>query len=438
MKKIIVLIVVLFLFVSSFVLVSGVSGPEISTTFVSQSPDPVEPGQIVTVKFKISNSGVETKKDAIFKILPKFPFKLYGDVAEKNIGKIRSYSAGSDAEIVEFDLKVDEQAVEGEANIDLEVLFNGAGMSYKNGEFTIDIQTHDAVLDITSITAEPAQIPPGETSKVSIQVKNLADSLLKDIKFKLDLSSDDLPLAPYQSSSERILAKLQSGYQNTLTFTIIADPEATPGLHKVPVTITYNDEKGNANSIADTLAISIGDTPKIVPFIKKSTVLQKSKEGILTLGLANAGTTDVKFVELFILPSEDYQLITTSDYIYLGDIDSDDTESEEINIYVNSGVKKLQFPIRLKYVDANNKPYQQQFNLELQLYSTSQLKKFGIIQTSMTGFYILILILAVGSYYFKRKKGYWLVFTKLNVWYKDRKNKKTVSKKNHVVVVKKK
>ena len=137
------------------------------------------------------------------------------------------------------------------------------------------------------------------------------------------------------------------------------------------------------------------DIPKLKVYIKKSGVLQSKKEGKITLEIANAGSSDVKFLELFLLPSDDYQLVSTTDYYYLGDVDSDDTESEEIDVFIDKGVKKLKLPVLLKYTDANNKPFQQQFDLEMNLYSSSQLKKFGVLETSNAGFYFLLLILVV-------------------------------------------
>ena len=52
------------------------------------------------------------------------------------------------------------------------------------------------------------------------------------------------------------------------------------------------------------------------------------------------------------------------DYIYVGDVDSDDTESEEIDLYIN-GVKKLILPVKLHYYDANNMEYDQKVDLEI-------------------------------------------------------------------------
>lgn len=398
LKKLILLISILIVALT-IPLVSAATNynwPSIETTLLSQDPDPVEPGQIVDVKFKIENEGIETNDDVIVKINPKFPFSSYDGIMEKNIGKLQSASTGSDAAIVEFRLKVDEKAIEGDTELEIVVLIGDeGGISYTNDEFLIDIQTHDAVLDITSITSDPKQIAPGESAEVSVMVKNLADSLLKDIKFKLDFDDDDVPLAPYQSSSERRISQLESNYQNSLIFNIIADPEATPGLYKVPLTITYNDEKGTSYSVSDILAVTVGEIPKIKAYIKKSEVLQAKAEGKVTLEVANTGSSDIKFLEMTLLPSDDYKLVSTTEYYYLGDVDSDDTESEEIDIYINKNVETLHLPVLLKYADANNKPFQQQFDLEMNLYSSSELKKFGLVETSNAGAYLLVLILAV-------------------------------------------
>ena len=400
MKKLIVLLLLIVLCMSLALGASDSKNPEIQVTLVSQTPDPVEPGQTVKAKFKIENSGKQTIDDIFVTIKPKFPFSIYSDVVKKNIGKLRASSSGADAEIVDFILKVDEDAVEEEVGVDLELNYNTNSLLYIDDEFTIDIKTNDAILDITSIISEPKQIAPGETAKLTVVVKNLADSLLKDIKFKMDFGSSTLPLAPYQSSSERRIENLKTGFQDSLTFNLIADPSATPGLYKIPLNITYSDEKGSDYFISDTMAVTLGDVPKVRPFIKKTTVQKGKTPGKITVGIANAGTTDVKFVELFFLESEDYKLISPSDYYYIGDIDSDDTESEEIDVYINKKPDVLKIPVKLKYVDANNKPFQQQFDLSLNLYSTWNLKKFGVIESSNTNLFIILIIIVGGLYYY--------------------------------------
>lgn len=398
MKKfIMVVLLMIILVIFSLSVLADNAQPKV--TFHSQTPDQVEPGQIVTVKFKIENTGAQSTTDAIVELLPKYPFSLYGDTAKKNIGKLRAGSTGADAVIVEYKLKVDEEAVEGDVELEIKVSLTEGGIIYQDDEFTINIQTYDPVLDITKISMEPRQIAPGGTAELKIFVKNLADSLLKDITFNLDFSGD-LPLAPYQTSSQKRIASLQSNHQLPLTFQIIADPNAAAGLHKIPINITYNDERGNSNLIEDILAVLVGDEPDLKIYVKKSTVLQKRKAGTVTIEIANAGTNDIRFLEMEIIPSDDFDLITTSNYIYVGDVDSDDTESEEFEIYVKGGDKTFSLPVRIIYKDANNNEFERQVDLELQLYSSWKLKKFGVLEKSSVGTYLVLIFLGLFGYFY--------------------------------------
>ncbi len=398
--RVIFLLLLLVIPFSQAALVS--TSPVISVTLQSQEPDPVEPGQMVSVKFKIENSGGATEEPVVVRLLPHFPFTLYGDTAEKNIGRLRAASTGADAVVVEYKLKVDEQAVEGNTELELQVERGPAITRYDDNNFLLNIQTHDAILDITSITYEPTQIAPGETAKLSISVKNNADSLLKDITFKLNFAGSSLPLAPFQSSSQRRIAQLRSDHQLPLTFQILADPAAAPGLYKIPLNISYNDEQGRSYELNDVLAISVGNTPVIRSYVKKTSVMQRKKPATITIGLANAGTTDIKFMELKVLPSPDFELISESDYFYVGDVDSDDTESEEIKLYPLSK-KTLSIPLELSYHDANNQPYTERATLELPLHSSFTLKRYGLREGSYGWLFFFLLLLAGGGYFYYKK-----------------------------------
>jgi hypothetical protein len=410
MKKILIFVVIVLFSLTLVHAILPSSGTKVEVMMISQTPDPVEPGQVFTVKFKIENEGDQVHEDVIVKLKPTYPLSLYSGTVEKNIGKLPAGLTGADAVIVEYKLRVAADAAEGSTELELEVEMGGGGLAYFDDEFSVNVQTRDAILEIVSINTQPEQIPPGESAEITFVIENRADSMFKDVSFKLDLTGDDLPLAPYQSSSKKTVDYLESGEQATLRFKLIADPEAKPGLYKVPLNITYNNELGNATTIEDVLAVKIGNFPRLRVHVKKSTVRSEKQEGLLTLEIANAGTTDVKLVELRLLESDEYELVTPSNYFYIGDIDADDTESEEMHIYVNR-VKDddLTIPVNLKYFDANNKPLEQNMDIIMQLYSGRQLRKFGLVESGGAGIWIVLLALGGGGYY----------------WYRHRKKKST-------------
>ncbi len=401
----------LFLFVLLTVLLSfslvSAADSSVTVNLQSQSPDPVEPGQIVTVKFKIETGLLDTQSDVVATLLPKHPFSLYGDVAEKNLGVLPAGASGSDAIEVEYKLKVDEDAAEGDTELEFSLVFgDGGSIDYVNDEFMIDIQTHDAVLEISSITTSSESVAPGESATVEVLVKNTADSLLKDIIFSLDFDDDDLPFAPYQGSSESRIAQLESGFQQSLQFNVIALPDAAGGLYKIPLSVTYNDEKGNAYEFNDLLALQVGKQPVLRAYVKKTDIVSAGQEGKVTIGLANSDTSNINYLELEVLDSTDFVLLSPSNYFYIGDLDSDDTESEEISIYAEKGLDELVIPVKVSYSDDSNKAYQQNFDLQLTLYDSGELSKYGLVESGKGGvfFFVVLLLAGAGGYYYYRKK----------------------------------
>ena len=95
--------------------------------------------------------------------------------------------------------------------------------------------------------------------------------------------------------------------------------------------------------------------------------------------------------------------MTPSDYFYIGNIDADDTESEELEIYIIPDVKLLHLPVKLKYFDANGKQFQQQFDLTMNLYSAAQLQKFGKEPANYMWLYVLVIIGVVGGFLLYKK-----------------------------------
>ncbi|MBI2573639.1 hypothetical protein HYV86_07275 [Candidatus Woesearchaeota archaeon] len=405
MNKLIIFTLSLLLVVTAVYAQSRAEGPAISITLLSQTPDPVEPGQVVHLRFQVQNNGGQTGSDVVIHLREQYPFRVYGNQIDKNIGILR---AGSDTVIVEYDIKVDEKAVGKRTEIELEARYDGVTKVFEDDEFLVDIRTQDPLLYLKEIIVEPKQVPPGETATVSIVVQNVGPSRLQDIRMQMQLENGSIPFAPYQGSSLQILKQLDPTFQKALTFSLIATPDAIPGLYKIPVIISYNDERANTTVVKDLVAVSVGDVPKVRPYIKKTTLLQAQSQGKVTFEIANAGATDVKYVEFTLLPSESYRLLTPSSYFYVGDIDADDTETEELSIYATD-VQNVSIPIKLSYHDANNRPFQQEFTLELPLYSSRDLKKFGLVESGSGMIWAILIILGVGGYFaykrFKKKKA---------------------------------
>jgi len=267
--------------------------PKIQVTLLNQDPDPVKQDEVVEVRFKIENIGKETTENVLVKVVPDFPFSIYSGKSTVDIGKLKAGQSGADAVIVDYKLKVDKDAVEGDNEIKLELKVDGLWQAYDEDDFFIDVE---------------------------------------DYNF-----------------------------------------------------------------------------PEIKVYVKDSTINFAGQKGEVVVEIANTNLEDIKFLQMSLLESEDFELLSSSNYVYIGDVDSDDTESEEFEIYVNPSVSgDLVLPILLEYQDSNEKLYEEEYMLKLRLFDSSEAKKVGLAGGSNMGLTIgIIVLLAIGGYFFwwrKRKK----------------------------------
>lgn len=407
MKKWVVgLVLMVFLIsLSSSVLAAYQSSPDIEVTLLTQEPDPVKPGEIVEVRFKIENSGTETSEAVMVEFLPGFPFSLYSGEAVRNIGKMRASQTGADASIVAYKLKVDEGAVEGDNEIELRVkIADGVWQSYTDDDFTIRVESPDSILSIGGVYTKPDSIVPGHDSEMYIKLKNEADNVLRNIKLKLDFSDDDLPIAPVDNSDEMSVYQIGSEEEKWVVFGLAAKPDAEAGLYKIPVELTYYDVAGNSYSQESTIGVRIGDEPELILYVSERDFYTEGAKGTVTITLANPGLANIKLLTMTLMPSENYEVISTNS-VYLGDVDSDDIESQDFEIYVKKGKDTIDLPVKLEYRDANNKKITETYQVPLKLYSGWEVRKFGLKQSSAWVWLIVLVILGGVGYFLYRR--YW-------------------------------
>ena len=125
-------------------------------------------------------------------------------------------------------------------------------------------------------------------------------------------------------------------------------------------------------------------------------------DGLRSYGFKHTGNNDVKALELKLLSSEDYKLLSTSNYVYIGDLDRDDTESEDFDVYVNEGQTEVSIPIQLSY-EVNKHDYKEESTLVLNLLTVEEAKKVGLIKSNSTFSIILVVIILIVAYLIYRR-----------------------------------
>ncbi len=408
MRKVLVIFVVLaVLLASNAIGAQRTQRPssinDIAVTLINQEPDPVEPGRYVDVRFKFDNNGSGEARNVMVELLPEYPFSLEpGKSTTRNIGTLQSRQRGDVGVIVKYRLIVDKNAIEGDNEI--KIRYKEEGYDWiEPEEFFVEVRTSDAILSIDSVKVDTTTLKPGKSGTITISVSNKGDSLLSDIKANLGISS--VPIVPIGSSNEKSAYQIGSRSSYDFMFDVMTEPEAAAGVYKVPLRITYSDTAGNTRSTNGTIGLIVGAKPDLSITLDTTEVYENKKPGDIAIKVVNKGVTDIKFANVRLMASKDYRILS-NDEDYLGNIDSDDYETAEFKIYVeNKKDKKIILPVSIEYMDANNNEYKTEMNIEMPLYSTSEAKRFGLIDGNGTvGFFIAVLIVAAGLFAYRRWK----------------------------------
>ena len=247
--------------------------------------------------------------------------------------------------------------------------------------------------------------------KVDIYLKNLADSLLMDITIELNLSSNDIPFAPINSTIKKRIKNLGSGEEAITSFGIISYTDAESGVYKIPLEITYSDEVGADYSDNTIVSLTVFTPPDIMIILEDFDVYTKNTTGKVSIEVINKGDSDVKFLTIELEKNGDYEILSTSK-IYSGKIKSDSAETVNFDLYIkNEG--EITLPVTVSYQDEESNYYTKTEKVKLKIYSSEEGILYKLIEEKTTDPILLGIAALIGLWIlYKIVKGVWKGFKK--------------------------
>ena len=188
---------------------SGITdGSNVDITLINQDPTTAQPGEYVDLKFKISNTGENPAEDTSIELIESFPFSLDPDVSSsRNLGDLRGAAIGDDSYIVEYRVRVNENAVEDENEISLR---------YTTGqdEFTV---TRDFDVSVDDVGTD-FELSAGKVSGSSIPVNldNIGDQPAESVHIILP----DQAGITKQGVTTKIVGAVNSGENKLVDFAV--------------------------------------------------------------------------------------------------------------------------------------------------------------------------------------------------------------------------
>lgn len=372
------------------------SSTQIQINKTNMEPTPLQTSEYGDVWLEVTNEGDSTARDVKVEFNENYPYSV--DPGEKTSWDLGTLVPGEEYQI-HLEVKVDENAVEGTNPLSFTTSTRPDVQIEQ--EVDVEVRTDNSILSVEEVNLSD-KVAPGSSERMELTLKNMADSYLKNIEVKLDLS-EKIPMAT-QNSAVKNLEKIKPGQEGKISFNLQVDESAENGVIRLPIMLTYENEAGTEFTKETSTGVVVGGEPQLEVGINSENQLSAGKTQTITLRVVNRGHGSAGFTELEIQDGENYEIISPNS-VYIGEMDADDYQTAEFEIYVENGVESLSMPVELDYeADGDQRNTQV---LEPRIYSSSELRRYGLNGGNniwMFGVAAVVLI-AGGAYYWRRKRG---------------------------------
>lgn len=343
-----------------FCLVGMVNGDirsEIRIDSVMWDPSYIEAGDEVTIYAKFVNRpiertwAIENPKDILgtqnLDVFYKAQLEPVDDLTReyvvvkqdtKNVGHLFIGESWS----TPFDIKIRENAIATTYRMRFSVIETDVDGTYEEV-----VKIHEFDLPIRGVVKFNVDsdnlVKLGSMSDITISVKNEGYGEARHASIKLDLSS---PFTPVRTS-EMYMGEFEGGESRNITFKVSVDSETEALVYKIPLTIKYIDSNGTEKEVSRDIGVRIDAMPDMKVGLESSDTFAAGKGGKVSIEVVNEGFVDAKFVRLALEPTEDYTLTSVKEF-YIGNLDSDDIETDEFTIKVSDSVDKEVIPLKVK------------------------------------------------------------------------------------------
>lgn len=183
----------------------------------------------------------------------------------------------------------------------------------------------------------------GTTSDIKIKISNVGGGTARYVTVSLELTRPFTVL----HSSEVYLGNIKGTESKDINFTVYVDTNAETNAYKIPLAIKYMDDNGTEHRIDKSIGVELETKPNIEVELVKADDFSPGSTGKVTISVVNSGFSDAKFVSLELIPTENYSVVSANE-VYIGNLDSDDSETQEFEIKLNGDIPTGKIPLNIR------------------------------------------------------------------------------------------
>lgn len=358
---------------------AGTDTPHLKLLLEEVTPEPVEPGQDVTVKIRILNKGGEAAKNVSVKLHADNPFYL--KTTSEDPTQVNDLCIGCSMDNTYY-LTVDADAKSGLYPLTFDIIEEDFT---KNPLKTVDIKVVGKPQVILQTESVEGSVSPGDTFRINFTLDNIGTGIARNIRI-----SPDSERIMMLGSNIRVINEIQPGKKVSFTSEFTTKEELKPETYTFPVDLQYSDEQ--SASYADTFQLGtrvldkadIGiQSIKITPSMP-STSDQVHLEGIIE----NTGGGEANDVTVELIKEN------KRNKAFLGQLKADDDAPFYFDMKPEeSGINKVRLKISYRD-DFGSHEFERTLEQE-------------VLEPKNNLFYVLavLFVVAVGlGYYFYRRK----------------------------------
>ncbi len=322
-KYIIGIMLIMIISLSGMVFADSGGSDVISVSLVNQDPDPATAGNIVELRIGVENKGSEVAENLVLEIIPQYPFEMVpGENPIQEIGTIKPYLDGSDMKIVKYRLRVDRDANEGQYGLEIWEYEEGKRDKIRvEKTITIDVANKESA---EIIYIDKVELVPGRQTNMKFTINNVGSAPLRDLTFSWE-NEDDVIL-PVGSDNTKYIKYLDVSEKTELSYDVIADSNAVPGLYKLQLSLKYDDSTtGAEKEIATIAGVYVGgETDFDIAF-------SESSMGEYSFTIANIGSNPAYSVSVIVPEQKNWKVIGSNSAI-IGNLNKGDYTVASFNL----------------------------------------------------------------------------------------------------------
>jgi hypothetical protein len=296
----------------------NITSSNLDVNLTNQNPDTARPGEPVELTVSVQNVGTKDVKDITVTVNPEYPFtEISGESLEKNISYLNARQDDDEGGVLKFKLMTDSNASAGTYDIDIVTTYkSGSGSSsttYTTTEtVTIEVRGKEYA---QIVTIDKANIDIAKEEDLEFIVTNTGTSPLKNLV--VSWTDPEGVILPVYSDNTKYIKYLDAGESVNVTYAVMADVNADPGLYTLDINLTMEDYDSNETTINTTAGVFVGgETDFDVSF-------SESDEGEISLSVANVGNNIAYSVKVSV-PKQDNYKVSGSSSTIVGNLEKGD------------------------------------------------------------------------------------------------------------------